>query len=71
VPGLFDVLYTPVLIFLVLVLVGTDLGVVVLTLADDVQNLASGTVLDDVTFHRPLLGRPTFVRLKTHSLTRF
>lgn len=68
---LVDVFDTPLLVLLVLVGVRTHLGVVVVTLAGDVQHLASGTVSDGAAFHRPLLVRTAVVRLQTNSVARF
>ena len=67
---LLDVLDTPLLVLLVLAWVRTDLGVVVVTLADDVEHFTSRTVSDDVAFNCPLLRRSTVVRLQADSLFR-
>ena len=58
-----DVFQAPVLVVLVLVLEGADLGVVVAAAVNDVQYLSAGTVLHDVAFHRPLLSRAPVERL--------
>jgi len=58
-----------VLVLLVLVLERADLGVVVTTAVHDVEDLARGTVLDDVAFDRPLLRRTAVERLKMNLIT--